>query len=250
MRYKILSAAVCLAAVLTGCAPSQAQNNAPNAPDDLTGTSDTEHIESSSAERTETEQATMQDVQPTEESTFEEVDLYYYYEPTIPPEFREYDYLGLRGSTGIYSCQITDDIPDEEKIEMAADILAEEYVKNYFDDHYDYITKIIDYRDVYVTFIAHTIDRNDIEYDYDHISIWNGIGDMEVSENAWVIDIDAEVRYDGLSMLGSGPEDWVPFNLHYMSSHYLLYREGDTFYLWSRNVYRYERVLPNREDTE
>lgn len=114
---------------------------------------------------------------------------------------------------------------------------------NYYTDNGYYNVKVIAYRNVSITFLAHTIDRNDVEYDPEHYSVWNGIGDMEVSENAWVIGIDADVRYDGRSMVGNGCNDWVLFNLHTESDRYLLYKDGDTYYLWSRDVYRYEREL-------
>lgn len=160
---------------------------------------------------------------------------------TIPPEFKECDNNGTKCHSNIYSYRITDDIPDKEKTEKFANILAAEYLINYYTDNSDYNVKVIDYRNVSVTFIAH-IDRNDIEYNPEHYSVWNGIGDMEASENAWMIGIDAKVRYDGRSMVGNGCDNWYRLITH-KSDCYLLCKDGDTYYLWSRDVYRYEREL-------
>lgn len=166
-----------------------------------------------------------------------------FYSQTIPPEEKSLEFYTFNGNPKVFSCAISDNsLTDNEKIEAASKLLAEEYIKDCMSDEYSF--RILEYRNVAVDFIEHTVDRPPI--DPTQYSISNGIGDMEVSENAWVIDIDAEIKFSGTFGFVSsaeldGENVWNHIPLQGMSKKYLLYRQDDIFYLWSRDVYHYER---------
>ncbi len=173
-----------------------------------------------------------------------------FYSKTFPPEEKENFYIGsdFRSNPQIFSCQITDEsLTDDEKLEKAAYTLADEYIKAFYSDSEKCGFRILDHRNVQVTFLAHTIDRDKMIASEGENFFNTGIGDMEVSENAWIIDIYAEIRFRGQSGafgnndLGYGEEDWVELPNQGMSSFYLLYRIGDSYCLWSRDVYKYYR---------
>ena len=168
-----------------------------------------------------------------------------YYSQTIPPEEKSIASYTFRTNPKVFSCAILDnDLTDNEKIEADSKLLAEEYIKHFSESSDEYLFRILEYRNVVVDFIEHTVDRRPI--DPTQYSISNGIGDMEVSENAWVIDIDAEIKFSGSftcvnSIELDGENVWNHIPLQGMSRKYLLYRQDDIFYLWSRDVYHYER---------
>ncbi len=171
-----------------------------------------------------------------------------HYTRTFPPVTKEVDEYDFRTNPQIFSCQITDEsLTDDEKLEKAAYTLADEYIKVFYSDSEKCGFRILDHRNVQVTFLAHTIDRDKMIASEGENFFNTGIGDMEVSENAWIIDINAEIRFRGQfgafgnNDLGYGEEDWVELPNQGMSSFYLLYRIGDSYCLWSRDVYKYYR---------
>lgn len=168
-----------------------------------------------------------------------------YYSQTIPPEEKSSEFYTFRTNPTIFSCTISDNnLTNNEKIEAAARILAEEYIKSFskLSDKYSFC--ILEYRNVSVDFLEHTIDYR--PFDMEHYSISNGIGNMEVSENAWVIDFDSEIRFSGsfdfVSSLELGGEnEWNSIPDQGMNEKYLLYKQDEVFYLWSRDVYHYKK---------
>lgn len=169
-----------------------------------------------------------------------------FYSQAIPPEEKSCEFYTFRTNPKIFSYDISDNnLADNEKIEAAAKILAEEYIKSFSELSDKYSFRILEYRNVSVDFLEHTVDRR--SSDTEHYSISNGIGDMEVSENTWVIDFNAEIRFSGsfgfVSSTELGGENaWNSIPDQGMSEKYLLYRQDDVFYLWSRDVYHYERL--------
>lgn len=166
-----------------------------------------------------------------------------FYSQTIPPEEKSLEFYVFNTNPKVFSCEISDkNLTDNQKIEAASKLLAEEYIKDFISD--EYLFRILEYRNMTVDFLEHTIDRR--PFDSTLYTISNGIGDIEVSENAWVIDIDAEIKFSGsFGFVGSeeldGENVWNPIPRQGMTNYYMLYRQDDTFYLWSRDVYHYER---------
>ncbi|MCM1299009.1 MAG: hypothetical protein NC203_12030 [Firmicutes bacterium] len=167
------------------------------------------------------------------------------YSQTIPPQEKNLDSYTFNANPKVFSCTITDNnLTDDEKTKAAAKLLTEDYIKDFSESSDKYSFRILEYQNVSVDFIQRTVDRPTL--DTSIYSISNGIGDMEMSENAWVIDIDAEIKFSGsFGFVSSAELDgenvWNHIPVQGMSEKYLLYRQDDTFYLWSRNVYHYER---------
>lgn len=197
-----------------------------------------------SSETSDTVEFTSQNTEISDEHK-DAVDIYPpdFYSQTIPPEEKSLECHVFNANPKVFSCAISDNsLTDNEKIEAASKLLAEEYIKEFMSD--EYLFRILEYRNVSVDFIEHTVDRRPI--DPTQYSISNGIGDMEVSENAWVIDIDAEIKFSGsFGFVSSAELDgenvWNHIPFQGMSRKYLLYMQDDIFYLWSRDVYHYER---------
>lgn len=168
-----------------------------------------------------------------------------FYSQTIPPKEKSLDSYTFTTNPKVFTCTISDhNLTDDEKIKAAAKLLAEKYIMDFSEISDKCLLHILECRNVTVDFLEHTIDR--CPFDGNHLSISNGIGDMEVSENAWVIDFDAEIKFTGsFSFVGSeeldGENMWNHIPRQGMSECFLLYRQDDTFYLWARDVYRYER---------
>lgn len=170
-----------------------------------------------------------------------------YYSRTIPPQDKTLDFYTFTANPKVFSCTITDNsLTDSEKTETAAMLLAEEYIKDFSESSDKYPFRILDYQNVTVNFLEHTVDRPPL--DPTVYSTANGIGDMEVSENARVIDIDAEIKFSGSFVVVNSMEldsenVWNHIPVQGMNRKYLLYRQDDIFYLWSRDVYHYERKV-------
>lgn len=166
-----------------------------------------------------------------------------FYSQAIPPEEKSLEAYVFNVNPKVFSCEISDkNLTDNQKIEAASKLLAEEYIKDFMSD--EYLFRILEYQNMTVDFLERTIDRR--PFDSTLYTISNGIGDMEVSENAWVIDINAEIKFSGsFGFVGSeeldGENVWNPIPRQGMTNYYMLYRQDDTFYLWSRDVYHYER---------
>lgn len=168
-----------------------------------------------------------------------------YYSRFIPPEEKSLDSYTFTTNPKVFTCTISDNnLTDEEKAKAAARLLAEKYIMDFSQESEQCSLLILECRNITVDFLEHTIDRH--PFDENQASISNGIGDMEVSENAWVIDFDAEIKFNGsFSFVSSAELDgenvWNHIPRQGMSECFLLYKQDDTFYLWSRDVYHYER---------
>lgn len=193
-----------------------------------------------SAEASDTAELTSQSTEISDEHNPYPPD---FYSQTIPPEEKSLEAYVFNSNPKVFSCEISDkSLTDNEKIEAASKLLAEAYIKDFMSD--EYLFRILEYRNMTVDFLEHTIDRR--PFDSTLYTISNGIGDMEVSENAWVIDFDAEIKFSGsFGFVGSeeldGENVWNPIPRQGMTNYYMLYMQDDTFYLWSRDVYHYER---------
>lgn len=113
--------------------------------------------------------------------------------------------------------------------EEALDILAEKYFEYMLGDSPDRSFKVLEYRNITSRVIMQTIEDTNL------FETW------ELSQNSWQVDISAEFRAEGSIQdltIQADPEEWytAPYG-GAPPDYFLLYQDGDAWYLWSRHAY-------------
>lgn len=153
---------------------------------------------------------------------------------TLPPEQLSGEY-GLADNPAIVSCDgsLTQD--------EALDLLSAEYMDSFKGDDPNRTFSLTDYQSVTARVLGATMElpvdeSGQIESPWDTLETW------EMSDKTWLVDITAEFRGEGAADCGIGtldPERWYDFPTGgFPPRCFLMYSDGDNWYLWSRNAYR------------
>ena len=70
---------------------------------------------------------------------------------------------------------------------------------------------------------------------------WNSLETWEMSQNTWIVDISAQFRGEGsVDSIGQlDTDEWYDLPLGgFPPRCWLMYNDGESWYLWSRNAYR------------
>lgn len=148
----------------------------------------------------------------------------------------------------VVSCELdSSGMTEEQTAQSALDILAEKYLQSMMDESYYREFRILEYKDI----AAEIFGRTDEVYtthlqdykDQDENNIWKSLENWEISESSWLVNFSAKYRVEGriseytftadANEWYDAPADGAP------PACYMLYRSGDTWYLWSRAAYRY-----------
>lgn len=148
----------------------------------------------------------------------------------------------------VMSCEPdTAGMTEEQAVQSALDILAEKYLQSMRDESYYREFRILEYKDLTTEIFGRTdeVYTTHLE-DYrqsDVYSIWKSLENWEISENSWLVDFSAKYRVEGriseytftadTDEWYDTPTDGAP------PACYMLCRNGDIWYLWSRAAYRY-----------
>lgn len=153
---------------------------------------------------------------------------------TLPPEKLSGEY-GLADAPAIVSCDGT--LTQEE----ALNHLAVEYINSFKDDDPDRTFKLTDEQNVSARVLGSTMDFP-VDGEGQLESPWNTLETWEISNNTWLVAIDAEIKGEGVADSSIGtldPEQWydLPYG-GFPPRCFLMYNDGSNWYLWSRNAYR------------
>lgn len=151
-------------------------------------------------------------------------------------------------SPEVMSCGLdTSGMTEEQAVQTALDILSEKYLRSMMEESYYREFRILEYKDITTEIFGRTdeVYTTHLE-DYkkaDEYNIWKSLENWEVSENTWLVNFSAEYRAEGriaeytftadTDEWYDTPADGAP------PACYMLCRDGDTWYLWSRAAYRY-----------
>lgn len=148
----------------------------------------------------------------------------------------------------VFSCEIdSSGMTEEQAARSALDILADKYISGMMEESPYREFRILEYKDV----VTEVIGRTDEVYsahleDYrsqDESNVWKSLENWEVSENTWLVDFSAKFRAEGSIRefkFTADTSEWydTPY-AGYPPQYYMLCRDGDTWYLWSRAAYSY-----------
>ena len=136
---------------------------------------------------------------------------------------------------------------EEQAVQAALDILSEKYLRSMTEESYYREFRILEYKDIATEIFGRTDEVYTTHLgDYkeaDGYSIWKSLENWEISANTWLVDFSAKYRAEGriaeytftadTNEWYDTPADGAP------PACYMLCRDGDTWYLWSRAAYRY-----------
>lgn len=153
---------------------------------------------------------------------------------TLPPEQLSGEY-GFANCPAVVSCDGA--LPQEE----ALNTLAGKYLDYFTGDDPDRSFKALEFRNVKVEILGDTMSMPADESGYP-AAPWNSLETWEMSQNTWLVSVSAEFRGEGTADCAIGqlsPEEWYELpNGEAPPRYYLMYSDGDSWYLWSRSAYR------------
>ena len=152
---------------------------------------------------------------------------------SLPPEQLSGEYT-MSACPAVVSC---DGALSQQE---ALDRLAAEYLDSMTGDSAERSFSVLEYRNISTLIFGASMEAPADEYGYAQAP-WNSLETWEMSQNTWIVDISAQFRGEGsVDSIGQlDTDEWYDLPLGgFPPRCWLMYNDGESWYLWSRNAYR------------